>query len=143
MTITLQVGHTYLDRNGDEHGPMQPFHHDVYKWHSPTEENSTWRDDGRWLDDSGHPLDLIAEVLSAAPGPVRQRTVTEIVPGDYERLRVDRGGTEGEVWISVIPRNPLVSATMVAMNAEELRALAATATQLADALDIIASESRS
>lgn len=146
MTITLQAGHTYLLRNGTKVTLTDRDPNRNYPWKGIITEldgttwRDTWTDTGSvWRATQGNDYDIVEEVLPAAQpaSPVRQRTVTEIVPGDYGIARV--GDTD-----KADPKRPDVDFCVHTQSctAEELRALAATATQLADALDIIASENQ-
>jgi hypothetical protein len=70
-----------------------------------------------------------------AKSPVRTRTVTEIVPGTYGIVQIfERTG---------ISQRPYVCIENRSWDAQDLRAAAATLTQLADALDAQARERQS
>lgn len=137
MTIKLETGKRYYDTTSAVVGPMRILNTlSDHSWGSNRMRG--YRDDGT----SDFNPTLIAEVIGQPTSPVRTVTTTrtEIVPGDYGRVRVKLGGSRHELWVAVIPRNPLNESTLCAMNADELDALAATATQLAAALRAIAAE---
>lgn len=126
-TIAPAAGKRYLMRNGEGVGPMRFRGADEdHPWIGFIDVgvSRTYTAIGRHSTDPQY--DLVAEVADTptAEGPVRRRTVTEIVPGTYGRLEVNvdmRG-----VWLSVSSHT---------VNATELRAAAATLSALADALD--------
>ena len=77
---------------------------------------------------------------AANPSPVRRRTVTEIVPGVYGRIRVyhehyEKQYAENGVGVGFTMRDDSTVTMLGALNAAELRAAAATLVALADALD--------
>lgn len=140
MTIRLQIGHTYRTRDGSaEHTIAEIDSRGVA--YTVNRGSAWWSDTGNQTRSFEYPTDLVEDVTPPT-APVRQTTVTrtEIVPGIYGRLQITHGGTFGELWVRVVPRNPLADVDYAALTAEELDALAATATQLANALRAIAAE---
>lgn len=73
-------------------------------------------------------------VSRAAPtGPVRTVTRSEIVPGIYNRLGV--GEQSGDrIWVGLVENDGDYDLGSL-LDAKQLRALAATATEIADALE--------
>ena len=153
MTIyPLQVGKTYRTRDGKaEHTINRIDNRDGFygpvAW-SP-DNKAWWANTGKSCGDTESPDDLVEEVHPTAPtaeGPVRRRTVTEIVPGLYGRLRVIAGYSEGYgepvAEVGFVNRSgvDIARSAMIILNAGELDALAAIATQLAVALRAIAAE---
>lgn len=135
MTIyPLQVGKTYRTRDGKaEHTIISTRYGDTAV---AACSQVWWLSDGRKNHSRQDPEDLVEEVRPTAPtteGPVRRRTVTEIRPGTYGIAWVGEtfDGAIGTAGFGVSSRS---------CSAEELDALAATATQLADALRAIAAE---
>jgi hypothetical protein len=135
-TIPPQAGKTYRMRNGETVGPMR-FRDDAedYPWlgYANTGVARLYQTDGRHH--ANPAWDIIAEITPdadapTAEGPVRRRTVTEIVGGKYGAL--DVGSTTGDM-VSV-------AFNMLAMNATELRAAAAVLIALADGLDEMAAK---
>ena len=139
MTIQLQIGRTYRTRDGKAEHTIAKINHDV-----ATAGYETW-----WLNGSKYrePLessnDLVEDITpSTAPaGPVRMTLRTEIVPGDYGRLRVSHADIrDANVWLGVLATSHPNAPMFHPFRAEELDAAAATLTQLANALRAIAAE---
>lgn len=136
MTIKLQLNHTYRTRDGNaEHKITRiedgaAYTADGYSW---------WSNSGLRVIDSTTSKDLIEDVT----GPVRQRTITrtEIAPGDYGHIRVDRLANDGAlVVLGFKTTGGIFPDARSLFGADELDALAATLTQLAAALRAIATE---
>lgn len=91
-------------------------------------------DDGAW----GYAMTLgVARWELVAPtGPVVTETVTKtrIVPGVYDRMRVDNTGKTGEVVIGLVHKDRVVSPFMTVLTADELDAAAAILSALAKGL---------
>lgn len=76
---------------------------------------------------------IVQPASPAVPSPVRQRTVTEIVPGVYGRVRVIQANAKYlNVALYSVPDNPF---TTHALTWGEVRAAASTLTQIADAME--------
>ena len=92
--------------------------------------------EGFVVDPSGltHDPKYLASVSTISP--VRQRTITEIVPGTYGRIRVmPDHGVKGDVGFVVLGRGLLDAAGSPAFNASELRAASVLFLSLAEALE--------
>ena len=144
--MKIEAGKFYRTRDGRKVGPIlygQPHDPEV-----DGDQPPPWpfRSGDHWykidgfscpgsLSDHTDKDDLIAEWTDEPAGPVRTRTVTEIVPGVYGRIEVYayRDGTAG-----IRPRledGGVAGESFAALNAAELRAAAAVFVQLADALE--------
>lgn len=140
MTLLIE-GRTYVDTMGATVGPMKRATTPPrsYPWYS---QNNIGRYDDTGRASSPNQPCLLYELgTPTAEGPVRRRTATEIRSGDYGRIRISHNSArDGTVWLGLLARtNPDVP-VFYPLTAEELDALAATATQLADALRAIAAE---
>lgn len=128
MTIKLQLHHTYRTRDGSAEHTIDEIDGNIA---TATASNQSWWIENGQKNKRPDRHDLVEEVTD----PVRQHTVTrtEIVPGYYGLVWVGEtfGGAIGTIGFGVSSRS---------VNAEELDALAATATQLAAALRAIAAE---
>lgn len=130
--MKIEEGKFYRTHGGDKVGPMSRSVAD--SWAAPRWYGS-WNNDGK---SNNHPhYDLVAEWTDEpeATGPIRTKTVTEIVPGDYGRIRVV--GVEPNKRKAVIR---LMSGNGFgihepSLDATELRAAATLFNQLADALE--------
>lgn len=126
--MQIEAGKFYRTRDGQKVGPM------IYfgikgRFIVTVGDGAAWEGDGRGLVDGKYDWsrDLIAEWIDEPASPVRTRTVSEIVPGDYGIVHV--GGNDGkEVSVDLNGRPTCYSAA-------ELRAAAAVFVQLADALE--------
>lgn len=135
MTITLQLNRTYRTRDGSAEHTINDIR-DVRN--SPNRLAwagglSWWAHTGRRYNPIQLPTDLVEEVTAQPAGPVRQSTITEIVPGNYGFVYVSEPRA-GHVHLEL---------TSPVFNADELAALAQTATQLAATLRQIKSEKQS
>ena len=94
-----------------------------------------WTEDGYYRSgDTDHPLDLVAEWVDDV-GPVRQRTVTEIVPGLHDGVEVQVFQVPDCENPDIPPSHALtVSFSAGDPTADELDAAARVLTQLAEAL---------
>jgi hypothetical protein len=120
--MKIEEGKFYRTRDGRK---MEPVYRDG-SW--TCTEGYCWLPSGRHCSDpDGCPFDLIAEWNE---GPVREVTRKEIVPGEYGRIKIASGRTETSVPINILP-----STRGFYLNAAELRAAAATLTEIADALE--------
>jgi hypothetical protein len=159
-TIPPQAGKTYRMRNGETVGPMR-FRDDAedYPWlgYANTGVARLYQTDGRHH--ANPAWDIIAEITldADAPtaegskrdyvrggatdgpfklfedGPVRHRTVTEIVPGVYGRVEISPYSATAVTHVGV--RFEPMSDSFAALDAAELRAAAAVLIALADGLD--------
>lgn len=142
MTVIIEAGKLYKDAGGRKIGPMaKTINPPVFGFHWYTKgaggNAAHWSDNGTYYYPDYGEYSLVAEWVEpnaepATPSPVRRRTVTEIVGGKYGAL--DVGSTTGDM-VSL-------AFNMLAMNAAELRAAAATLVALADALDEMAGDSK-
>lgn len=128
--MQIEAGKYYKTRNGRKVGPMTLDEDDsVYPYYADLDGQPRWfTKNGVWSLAAESERDLIAEWAETPQGPVRTKTVTEIVPGVYGNLVVEGGGegSGGFVRISLVRS---------AWNATELRAAALVLTQLAEALE--------
>lgn len=140
MTIKLEVGHTYRTRDGAEY-TIDRIGNNI-----ASEDNSSlgwWADTGRMSTHHMYTGDLVEEATHEAPGPVRRRTVTrtEIVPGVYGNVHVTKVFQTPDCDAPNKRPTPGVDLEVRAtFYAEDLDALAATATELAAALRAISAE---
>jgi hypothetical protein len=142
-TIAPQAGKTYRMRNGETVGPMR-FRGDAedYPWlgYANTGVARLYQTDGRHH--ANPAWDIIAEITPdadapTAEGPVRHRTVAEIVPGAYGRVEVNRPwkpDAPNECGINLLDRKGHALGRGN-FTATELRAAAAVLIALADGLD--------
>lgn len=98
-----------------------------------------YRDDGGLSGYASPDDEIVAEWTEESTGPVRTITRKEIVPGVYGRLRVHAENYAGQhegngIGIGFTMRDDTTVTTVAALNADELRAAAATLNEIADAL---------
>lgn len=132
MGLKLEVGKKYTDRTGNVRGPLRAIRNPA--WHKFTDGNLSWGEYGAALSTRDEfDNDLIALWQDAPTGPVRTVTSKEIVPGIYNRLGV--GEQSGDcIWVGLVENDGDYDLGSL-LNASQLRALAATATEIADALE--------
>lgn len=124
--MKIEEGKFYRTRDGQKVGPVRRKDRDSgTPWIADQcfdDWVSEWRETGSLLSSGQpHPLDLVAEWTE---GPVRTVTRKEIVPGDYGIVKVT---TNPHVWVSI--------GVFREQTPAELRAAAATLTEIADALE--------
>ena len=137
MGLKLEVGKYYRDADGNKRGPMsQDPGFDGLIWDEGDEDRGNdyhWMKDGQAGAGARHAVDLIAEWPDAPTGPVRTVTRKEVVPGIYNRLGV--GEQSGDcIWVGLVENDGDYDLGSL-LNASQLRALAATLTEIADALE--------
>ena len=94
--IKIEEGKFYRQRDGEIVGPMGRTRGteavNGFPWFATGHLGRTWRDDGRFLQSSEGPMDLVEEVSPAwIDAPVGGRTLDEAVAAatDYENARLD------------------------------------------------------
>lgn len=102
---------------------------------------STWRKDGKSVHLHLPSFDLVADwepqpATTAQPSAVRQRTVTEIVPGTYGRVALG-GHLDGKAQVSFTDKNMKRLDQWDWLTPAELRAAATILTQVADAMEVV------
>ena len=114
--MIIKEGFIGRRRDGEKIGPITVSDIDGFRY--------TYKSDGSYLKEYASPLDIITEWTDEPTGPVRTVTRKEIVPGTYGYVT-----TSG-------PNDAGVRITFPAarLNATEIRAAAATLTEIADAL---------
>ena len=123
--MNIVEGKFYRTRENIKVGPAR--RQDDASYYNWTVAGNWYTDEGRYVGrDEDHLLDLIAEWTDEPPGPVRSVTRKEIVPGQYGIVRVFARDNE---WLPLRVEMPSLGYT-----ADELRAAAATLTEIADAL---------
>lgn len=125
--MIVEVGKYYKTATGEKVGPMKP---DGLKSVTDGRSLRSWnRKSGERMVRNGGVDDLIAELTETPLGPVRTKTVAEIVPGLYSGVKVNDPGvnpaTPNRVHVSMFGY----------LDATELRAAALVLTQLAEALE--------
>lgn len=146
--MKIEEGKFYRSRDGRKVGPMEAYSGD-HPWFGTIDDDASGA--GCWFRGEGgsfsgygstpHRLDLVAEwhedsldrveaeIKAEISSPVRTVTRKEIVPGEYGHITIsddNRMMLDGvSIWL---PRNRR-------WKAEELRAAAATLTEIAEALD--------
>ena len=142
MSVTIEAGRFYRTDAGGKVGPTRRI---SYRPHSPWPFACDFADSKTGLlyvklngetqsgmGDHTTP-NLIAEWTDAPTGPVRTVTRSEIVPGIYNRLGV--GHQCGDrIWVGLVENDGDYDLGSL-LDAGQLRALAATATEIADALE--------
>jgi hypothetical protein len=117
MVLKVEDGKFYTTRDGGTLGPYERNFSDV--WWVRNDHNSSRFEDGRLNRDRESPADLVEVV-----GPVRTVTRKEIVAGIY-----------GIVCVGFRDAKPEVSVMFADHSPAQLRAAAATLTEIADALE--------
>ena len=87
----------------------------------------TYNSNGAYLNEDESPFDILAEWADEPAGPVRAVTCKEIVPGNFNEVVVEYSQPEHQLRVYTNLFQPAI--------ATELRAAAATLTEIADALD--------
>lgn len=128
--MKIEAGEYYKTRDGRKVGLMVSEHNERYAWSGKvsgdgSEPNRIFQRDGlhggtKYIQNNPN-LDLIAEWQD---GPVRTRTVTEIVPGVYGHVHVEDHPDAG-IMVGIVTNN---------YSADELTAAIETLTQIRDAL---------
>ena len=98
----------------------------------------TWTEDGHYYGSKvPAPLDLVADADPLpAPGPVRERTVKEIVPGVYNRLQVvGYSPSDGSVSLCLLDMNGGQASLDYGFTRAELTDAIATLTAIRDAME--------
>ena len=139
MTIQLEVGKTYRTRDGSAEHTIVEIDPDDGVAYTVNRAVAWWADTGKKTRSFDYPTDLVGEVTT---GPVRQTTVTrtEIVPGTYGRIQVAYLTDNARQVVFNLTDREGQMLDRGNFDAEELDALAATLTQLANALRAIAAE---
>lgn len=132
--MQIEAGKYYRSSDGRKFGPMRIWPSDRECW---GDEASTglWRPDGsaHFVDAKDSPR-LVAEWTDAPTGPVVTETVKRIVPGYYGVVEVTIDASlHSEVGIRISSINGPGRPELY-LDADELRAAAATLLELADAL---------
>ena len=99
----------------------------------------TWMEDGHHSAVKvRHPLDLVADADPLpATGPVRERTVREIVEGVYGRLRIVRYAADEGLSARFVARNGAeIGGADVVLTAREVDKVIATLTAIRDAMEV-------
>jgi len=138
--MQIEAGKYYRTRDGQKVGPMMDCSHkDGFRWCTESLDPPYYSDDGcpqPGTASRGYTEEpIVAEWTDEPAGPVRTRTVTEIVSGVYGRIEVYayRDGTVG-----IRPRlknGEVAGESFAVLTAAELSAAAAVFVQLADALE--------
>lgn len=139
--MKIEAGKLYRRRDGQRAGPMVlDYDQAGDNWHDPKGDHY-YPDSGFWLRSETHDYDLISEWTDEPTGPVITETVKRIKPGVYGIVQV----------VQPPPHNALGSCVQICLNyngkhvphlwvtAPELRAAAATLTEIAEALEEMAS----
>jgi len=137
--MIVEQGKYYKTRDGRKVGPMVKGILSVWPFEAKEDGNdrafgtrTAWRLDGTFdphSSRSAHALDLVALWQEpTSQGPVRTKTVKEVVPGMYSGIVVDGGGDDSGGFVRL-------SFIRSAMHSSELRAAALVLTQLAEALE--------
>lgn len=104
----------------------------LFEW---TDEHTSWGADGRHCGEPDCDLRLVDEWTDEPTGPVITETIKRIKPGVYGRVEVLSGPTDmcaSAVQVTIHPGSPV--SPHLWLDASELRAAAATLTEIADAL---------
>lgn len=130
--LTVEVGQTYRDAMGRKCGPMAKIMTPKGKALFYTEGQDPACS---WVDKSGQCVEpercLIALWAEEAAGPVRTRTVTEIMDGTFAEVEVSPVEDPLRVAVRIADVNDMQQL----MTSSELRAAADVLLQLADALE--------
>ena len=144
--LRLRAGGYYRTRGDLRVGPLRPWGHDEkYIW---TEDEGGYLYNDRGVcwgtsyESSATLIEEWAEPITPAPTPVQTHTTvrTVIVPGEYGRVAVEHPSAAPDRVSIAFDREIGTGGEWYIMGATELRAAAATLTQLADGLDAIAAE---
>jgi hypothetical protein len=132
--MKVEEGKFYTLRNGSRVGPMTWRGGMMEDFVEPAMRN-WWRVDGRvgGYGTENNPLDIVAE--GEPTGPVRTVTRKEIVPGIYGKLNVTGTYQKSRVTLDWVTDDFYTAPPIVGLDASELRAAAATLTEIADALE--------
>ena len=133
--MKIEVGKAYRRRDGSR--AVATVWHDKPSWPeggwfemSPGPEVYG---NGKLVNGSDRPADLVAEWPDEPTGPVVTETVKRVVEGTFSRVRI-RHVAKSSVMLKLMG-SAGGDTVVVAMDAAELRAAAAVLTEVADALD--------
>ena len=142
--MRIEVGKYYRTADGRKIGPMRRVptewgYRSSFEWTAGERSiNSLWTSDGSDSDwqsrQSGN--DLVSEWPDEPTGPVRERTVKEIVPGVYGRLYIAKQASrEPRLLINLADECGKYEGVSHGWSIAEIRAAAANLIAIADALE--------